>query len=72
MIKEKIEQVIGSPAEQGCLFAFLITWEGGGEKKVELTAEGLQGLIDEHGNPSPHASLTKLSSISLRGKQIWP
>lgn len=72
MIKEKIERVLGSPAEQNRLFGFKIKWEGGGEKEVELTTTGLQGLIDEHGSPSPHAGLAKLASVKLNGQQIWP
>ena len=72
MLEARIKKIIGKLPEQNSLFDFLIKWEGGGERKVDLTIKGLQGLVDEHGSPSPHAGLAKLASVQLNNQQIWP
>jgi hypothetical protein len=69
---EKIEEIIGAPLKKNQLLDFTIMWTGGGEREAELTIEGLQGLIEEHGNPSPHSGLSQIAAIKLNGQQVWP
>ncbi len=72
MLKKRIAEITGASVEQNQIFDFKIKWTIGGERIAPLTANGLQGLIEEHGNPSPHDGLSKISSIELDDRQIWP